>query len=146
MNFLYDVRPNWVPGNAKCNRIWFVKITKDNNKKWMIIGYPGNCVSLLYITEYEKLRKFFLHNGFLTVWIKLCINTLQLRPVLRIRIRNRIQGIHMFLGLPDPDPLVRGLKSCTSCKNSKKNLDSYYFVTLFDFFIFEKWCTCTFKK
>ncbi len=24
------------------------------------------------------------------------------------------------------------------CKNSKKNLNSYYFVTLFDFFIFEK--------
>jgi hypothetical protein len=50
----------------------------------------------------------------------------------------------MFLGLPDPDPLVRGMdpdpdpsvimqKYC-----SKKNLDSYYFVTLFDFFIFEK--------
>ncbi len=32
-----------------------------------------------------------------------------------------------------------------SCKNSKKNLDSYYFVTLW-LFIFEKWCKCTFKK
>ena len=31
----------------------------------------------------------------------------------------------MFLGLPDPDP--------SSCKNSKKNHDFYYFVTLFDF-------------
>jgi hypothetical protein len=30
----------------------------------------------------------------------------------------------MFLCLPDP---------LSSCKNSKKNLDSYYFVTLFDF-------------
>ncbi len=29
-----------------------------------------------------------------------------LQPVLRIRIRFRI---HMFLGLPDPDPLVRGM-------------------------------------
>ncbi len=28
-------------------------------------------------------------------------------PVLWIRIR--IQRIHMFLGLPDPDPLVRGM-------------------------------------
>jgi hypothetical protein len=49
----------------------------------------------------------------------------------------------MFLGLPDPhpDPLVRGLDPdpaldpdlLSSCKNSKKSLDSYYFVTLFDF-------------
>jgi hypothetical protein len=33
----------------------------------------------------------------------------------------------------DPDPVqlrIRILQS--SCKNSKKNLDSYYFVTLFD--------------
>jgi hypothetical protein len=49
----------------------------------------------------------------------------------------------MFLGLqdPDPDPLVRGMDPdpaldpdpLSSCKNSKKNLDSFYFVTLFDF-------------
>jgi hypothetical protein len=53
----------------------------------------------------------------------------------------------MFLGLPDPDPLVRGMdpdrdpaldpdpdpSTVSSCKNSKKNLDSYYFVTHFDF-------------
>jgi hypothetical protein len=49
----------------------------------------------------------------------------------------------MFLGLPDPDPLVRGMDPdpdllririlLSSCKNSKKNLDSYYFGTLFDF-------------
>ncbi len=32
------------------------------------------------------------------------------RAVLRIRIRIRIHTrIHMFLGLPDPDPLVRGV-------------------------------------
>jgi hypothetical protein len=46
----------------------------------------------------------------------------------------------MFLGLPDPDLLVRGMDpdpaldpDPSSCKNSKKNLDSYYFVNLFDF-------------
>ncbi len=33
----------------------------------------------------------------------------------------------MFLGLPDPDPSL-------IMQNSKKNLDSYYFVALFDFF------------
>ncbi len=50
----------------------------------------------------------------------------------------------MFLGLldPDPDPLVTGMDPdpdpaldpdpdpSISCKNSKKTLDSYYFVTL----------------
>ncbi len=68
-----------------------------------------------------------------------------LHAVLRIRIRIRI---HMFLGLPDPDPLVRGMGPDPSIimQNSNKNLDSYYFFTLFDFFIFEKLCKCTFKK
>jgi hypothetical protein len=52
-----------------------------------------------------------------------------LKPVLRIRI-------HMFLGLldPDPDPLVRDMDpdpSITKQKYSKKNLDSYCFVTSF---------------
>jgi hypothetical protein len=47
----------------------------------------------------------------------------------------------VYLGLPDPDPLVRGMDPdpeldpdpSISCKNNKKNLESYYFVTLFDF-------------
>jgi hypothetical protein len=51
----------------------------------------------------------------------------------------------MFLGLPDPDPLVRGLDldpdpaldpdpdPSIIMQKSKKNLDSYYFETLFDF-------------
>jgi hypothetical protein len=45
-----------------------------------------------------------------------------------------------------PDPLVRGMEPdpdpdldlLSSCKNSKKNLDSYYFVTLFDFLSLKK--------
>ncbi len=41
--------------------------------------------------------------------------------------------------------LIR-IRNLLSCKNSKKNLDSYYFVILFDFFIFEKWCKCTLKS
>ncbi len=62
--------------------------------------------------------------------------------VLRIRI-------HMFLGLPDPDPdpLVRGMDPDPDTAldpdpdpsiimlNSKKNLDSYYFVTLLTFYL-----------
>jgi hypothetical protein len=41
----------------------------------------------------------------------------------------------MFLGLPDPDPLVRGMDPDPSIimRNSNKNLDPFYFVTLFDF-------------
>jgi hypothetical protein len=50
----------------------------------------------------------------------------------------------MFLGLLDPDPFVRGKIRIriwillSSCKNSKKNLDSYYFVTLFDYLSLKK--------
>ncbi len=40
------------------------------------------------------------------------------KPVLRIRIR-------MFLGLLDPDPLVRGTDPDPYSKNSKKSLDPY---------------------
>jgi hypothetical protein len=36
----------------------------------------------------------------------------------------------MFLGLPDPDP-----DPSIIMENSKKNLDSYYFVNIIDFFI-----------
>jgi hypothetical protein len=45
----------------------------------------------------------------------------------------------MVLGLPDPDPLVRGMDpdptpdSSIIMQKSKKNFESYYFVTLFDF-------------
>jgi hypothetical protein len=57
----------------------------------------------------------------------------QLHAVFRIRI-------HIFLGLPDPDLLVRGIDPdpstilLSSCKNSKKKLDSYCFVTSFGLF------------
>ncbi len=46
----------------------------------------------------------------------------------------------MFLGHPDPDPLVRGMNPDPdpSIINSKKNLDSYSFVPSFGLFIFEK--------
>ncbi len=58
-----------------------------------------------------------------------------LESVLRIRIRTHIRRILMFLGLldPDPDPLVRGMDQDPSIikQISKKNLDSYCFVTTF---------------
>ncbi len=68
------------------------------------------------------------------------------KPVFRIRIRR----IRMFLGLLNPDILVRGMDPDPDPsiikKNSKKNLDSYCLVTSFWLFIFEKWCKCTCKK
>jgi hypothetical protein len=45
----------------------------------------------------------------------------------------------MFLGLPYPDPLVRGM-------DPDPDLDSYCFVTSFGLFIFEKLCKCTSKS
>jgi hypothetical protein len=57
-----------------------------------------------------------------------------------IRIRIRIHRTHMFLGLLDPDPLVRGMDPDPDpaldpdpdpSKYSKKNLDFYCFVTSF---------------
>ncbi len=54
----------------------------------------------------------------------------------------------MFLGLPDPDPPVRDMDPDPApdpdpglsiiSKSSKKNLDSYYFVTSFGQFFVEK--------
>ncbi len=47
-----------------------------------------------------------------------------------LRIRIRIRRNHMFVGLPDPDSLVRDTNpDPSSSKNSKKNIDSYCFVT-----------------
>ncbi len=48
---------------------------------------------------------------------------------------------HVFLGLPDRDPLVRGMDPDPTLdpdpsiimQNCKKNLDASYLVTLFDF-------------
>ncbi len=60
----------------------------------------------------------------------------------RIRI-----WIHIILGLLDPDPLIRGVDSdldpsiilLSASKNSKENLDSYGFVTSFDFLSFKNY-------
>jgi hypothetical protein len=85
--------------------------------------------SLIQYIKYtwKKIKMIF---GTVFDWLPWIIRVL--KAVLRIRIR-----MHMFLGLPDPDPLVRGMDPDPDpsiiSKNSKKNLDSYYFVTLFDF-------------
>ncbi len=55
----------------------------------------------------------------------------------------RIHRIRMFLGLPDPDPLVRGMYpdpdlSIIKQKIGRKPSDSSCFVTAFGLFIFEK--------
>jgi hypothetical protein len=62
--------------------------------------------------ERDKKQTMIDLRGISTNWFKspsTRFSRLQalLKPVLRIRIR--IHRIHMFLGLPDPDPLVRGM-------------------------------------
>ncbi len=51
--------------------------------------------------------------------------------VFYLMLRIRINMIHMFLGLPAPDPLVRGSDPDPSIikQNGKKTLDFYCFVT-----------------
>ncbi len=51
------------------------------------------------------------------------------QTVLRILIQ--VRRIHLFLDLPDQDPLVRDmdLDPSTIMQNSKKNIYSYCFVT-----------------
>ncbi len=66
--------------------------------------------------------------------------------MLRIRIRIRIRRIRMFMGILDPDPLVRGMDPDQDPlvrgmdpdpdpsiikQKKKKNLDSFSFVTSF---------------
>jgi hypothetical protein len=70
-------------------------------------------------------------------WYTVLLNTGLLKAVFRIRNRIRIHRIHVFFGLPDPGPIVRVWIRIRillpSFKYNKKNLESYYFVTLFDF-------------
>jgi hypothetical protein len=54
-----------------------------------------------------------------------------------LRPRLRRQGEPQETSVADPD---------SSCKNSKKNLDSYYFVTLFDFLSLKKDVNVTSKS
>jgi hypothetical protein len=70
------------------------------------------------------------NGGTSTTWF---VQVLRIRDVYPAMLRIRIYKIRMFLGLldPDPDPVVRGtvrIRILLS-KNSKKNLNSYCFVT-----------------
>ncbi len=55
------------------------------------------------------------------------------KPVLLIRIRR----IHMFLGLPDPASEIRLRILLSWSKNSKKNINSYFFATSLAFFLWK---------
>jgi hypothetical protein len=54
-----------------------------------------------------------------------------LTSILQTVLRTRISRIHMFLGLQDPHPdsLVKEMDPDLSSKYSKKNINSYCFVT-----------------
>jgi hypothetical protein len=77
-------------------------------------------------------------------------NITNLIAVLRIRIP--INRIHIFLDLPDPDPLVTGIHPDPApdpdrsvfMHNIKKHIDSYFFP-LFHF-LYDKLYKCTFQK
>jgi hypothetical protein len=62
--------------------------------------------------------------------LTVCFKALSARSVAVLRIR--IRRIRMFFGLLDPDPIVQGTDpdpSIIKQKNSKKNTNSYCFVT-----------------
>jgi hypothetical protein len=48
------------------------------------------------------------------------------QPVLRIRIRILIPGIRMFLGLPDPDPLVTSTDPATDLAPDPSTIKQKY--------------------
>jgi hypothetical protein len=52
----------------------------------------------------------------------------------------------MFVGLPDPDPLVGIRILLSSSKNSKKNHDLYFFVTSFGLLFFKNDVNVSSKK
>ncbi len=98
---------------------------------------PAILVLDLQDTNKKNIFSVFLHIAF---W-----------QVLRIRIR--IHWIHMFLGLLDPDPSVRGMDpdpDLDSFITKQKKLEKPWFLLLCDsfwLFIFENDVyVCTFKK
>ncbi len=92
------------------------------------------------------------------VWWTLRLSTCASAPspsppssALRYRTEGTGQRVQDRGGVPDPDPdppdpqcfrasRIRIRIFLSASKNSKKNLDSYCFVTSFRLFIFEKWC------
>jgi hypothetical protein len=65
------------------------------------------------------------------------VDSVVLRLSVKAVLRIRIHRIHVFLGLLDPDLLVRGMDPDPGLdpsiikQNSKENLDFYCFVTSF---------------
>jgi hypothetical protein len=104
------------------NYTWF---TKNSTVGYIIshVACSNHSHYLILRVFYEFLYDFSSYSCTSQHSEWLWMYFVDLRAVLRIRIRIRIRihRIHVFLGLQDPD------------KNSKKNLDSYYFVTLFEF-------------
>jgi hypothetical protein len=65
-----------------------------------------------------------------------------LKAVLRIRIRR----ILMFLGLPDPDPLLLGTVQIRIIMPKIEKPCSRQFLAFLWLFIFKWWCKCSFKR
>ncbi len=93
----------------------------------------------------EQLLQLFTRFSLLVNQVRSLLVTSLCQAVFRIWIRIRIR-IHRIWA-----SRIRIHKSevwilLPTSKNSKKNLDSYCFVTSFGLFIFEKWCKCTFSS
>ncbi len=80
---------------------------------------------------------------------KFCNNHFKLRSILPV-FPIRIHRIHMFLGLPDPDPFVRGMDPdpdpSVIMPEKYENPWFLLFCDSFWLFIFRKLCKCTFKQ
>jgi hypothetical protein len=106
-------------------RKWFIASSREDD------GGSANKVAAIFRSSHDSCNVKSQNNGGSRDQCKVVF-----AAVLRIQIRIRI---HMFLGLLDPDQLVRGTDPDPSIiKNSEKNLDFYCFVTSFRLFIFEK--------
>ncbi len=106
------------------------------------VTFYSSCMDIAFVLNHTStLKSQAFELGLTSSHNMLSLDLLLREAVLRIliRIRIRIHRIHMFLGLldTDPDPLVTGMDLLLS-KNSKKNLDFYYFVTSIGLFILEK--------
>ncbi len=128
---------------------WHLCTTVKHRHSQQISGNLPEMISLKRRQWRNKVKKYA---GSLTVWVTL--STRRLKVTIEKSFnqccgsgstcfwasRIRIHQSELWIR-------IRFRIFHSSCKNCKKNLDSYYFVTdSFWLFIFEKWCKCTFKK
>ncbi len=108
----------------------------DGKLELCLLRFHDFCWVFLFVHHAVSNSMLRVSKKCLYGYFPICIHSRYFDAVLRIV--NRIL-IPMFLG--HPDPLIWGSDPDSSIikQNSKKNLDSYCFVTSLWLFIFEKW-------